>query len=243
MTVPDALDSFLDKWRSRWPEWAVAEVFVAGTDRDRSLAWFSLLQEFDDILNIPGDPLPADAKLGWWAIELRDWANHRSRHPLGRLLEPVPAPWAQLADALPTLVESRDRQADGDTALTALSVYAQAVSEVEAIVLGGPRPAVEALAAQVLAARLAQAGLAAVPRALETPGAGGVDADEHTARAWAGELLGHWPAKSVASRTRRIYAGFARHRLRRLAAGQAPLAGRQTMGDLWRAWRAASGGP
>ena len=64
MTTPTALDSFIDKWRSRWPEWSAAEVFVAGTGSDPSLAWFALLQEFDDILNIADDPLPADAKLG-----------------------------------------------------------------------------------------------------------------------------------------------------------------------------------
>lgn len=75
MAGPTALDSFLDKWRSRWPEWAVAEVFVPVRQRERAVAWFALLQEFDDILNIAGDPLPADAKLGWWGTELRDWAR------------------------------------------------------------------------------------------------------------------------------------------------------------------------
>ena len=78
MTTPTALDSFIDKWRSRWPEWSVAEVFMAPDRRERSLAWFALLQEFEDILNVAGDPLPADAKLGWWASELRDWQGQRS---------------------------------------------------------------------------------------------------------------------------------------------------------------------
>ena len=112
MTTPTALDSFIDKWRSRWPEWSVAEVFMAPDRRERSLAWFALLQEFEDILNVAGDPLPADAKLGWWASELRDWQGQRSRHPLGRLLEPLPAPWALLADALPSLVAARERPRD-----------------------------------------------------------------------------------------------------------------------------------
>jgi hypothetical protein len=102
-----ALDSFLDKWRSRWPEWSVAAPFVAESQRELAVAWFALLQEFDDMLNTGGDPLPADAKLAWWGEELRSWAGHRSRHPLGRLLEPVRAPWAQLAEALPDLVEAR----------------------------------------------------------------------------------------------------------------------------------------
>ena len=71
--------------------------FVAESQRELAVAWFALLQEFDDMLNTSGDPLPADAKLAWWGEELRSWAGHRSRHPLGRLLEPVRAPWAQLA--------------------------------------------------------------------------------------------------------------------------------------------------
>ena len=100
MSGSEALDSFVDKWRARWPEWQVAGVFVAEEQRRPALAWFALLQEFDAILNIDGDPLPADAKLGWWATELRDWARHRSRHPLGRVLEPLDAPWERLADAL-----------------------------------------------------------------------------------------------------------------------------------------------
>ncbi|MBC3971419.1 squalene/phytoene synthase family protein, partial [Xanthomonas translucens] len=100
MSSTSALDAFLDKWRSRWPEWAVAETFVPAPQRTRAVAWFALLQEFDDILNIAGDPLPADAKLAWWGEELRSWAAQRSRHPLGRVLEPVAAPWAALAEAL-----------------------------------------------------------------------------------------------------------------------------------------------
>lgn len=58
MSSSSALDAFLDKWRRRWPEWAVAEAFVPAPQRARTVAWFALLQEFDDILNIAGDPLP-----------------------------------------------------------------------------------------------------------------------------------------------------------------------------------------
>ena len=41
--------------------------FVAESQRELAVAWFALLQEFDDMLNTSGDPLPADAKLAWWA--------------------------------------------------------------------------------------------------------------------------------------------------------------------------------
>lgn len=243
MTTPTALDSFLDKWRGRWPEWPVAEVFLATPGRDRMVAWFALLQEFDDILNVAGDPLPADAKLGWWAAELRDWDAHRSRHPLGRLLEPVAAPWARLADALPTLIEARGQADGGDAALASVSGYAEAVCDVETELLGGARPAPVALAAQVLAARLAQAGPLAVPRALEVAPVRNAASPDQAQRDWARELLLRWPATSAAARARRIYASFARQRLQRLADGGPSLPVRQPLGDLWRAWRAASGGP
>ena len=187
MTTPTALDSFIDKWRSRWPEWSVAEVFMAPDRRERSLAWFALLQEFEDILNVAGDPLPADAKLGWWASELRDWQGQRSRHPLGRLLEPLPAPWALLADALPSLVAARERPRDGDAALAALTAYTGAVAEVEAVVLGGSRAAPAALAAQVLAGRLAAAGTVALPLVLEP---GSAAAPEAAAEAVSAEVAG-----------------------------------------------------
>jgi len=243
MNAPTALDSFLDKWRDRWPEWSVAEAFVAEAERDRTVAWFSLLQEFDDILNIAGDPTPADAKLGWWASELRDWSTHRSRHPLGRLLEPVPAPWAQLADALLALVAAREPQIDADAALASLSIYAEAVCDVEAVLLGGARPESAALAAQVLAARLAEAGPLAVPHAFAANTADDEASRECTRQEWARELLGRWPVGAGGSRARRIYARLARHRLEQLAAGRTSQPGRRLMGDLWRAWRAASGGP
>ena len=71
MTDSTALDSFLDKWRTRWPEWRVVEVFVPAGQRPLAVAWFALLQEFTDAMNIAGDPLPADAKLAWWGGDLR----------------------------------------------------------------------------------------------------------------------------------------------------------------------------
>ena len=104
---------------------------------DDKAATGQLLQEFDDMLNIAGDPLPANAKLGWWGEELRSWAGQRSRHPLGRALEPVRAPWTQLADALPSLIDARDRVADAAQARLLLSsnvamAYAQLLRRVVA---------------------------------------------------------------------------------------------------------------
>jgi hypothetical protein len=241
MTTPTALDSFIDKWRSRWPEWPVAEVFVPEAERARTLAWFALLQEFDDILNIAGDPLPADAKLGWWVTELRDWAGHRSRHPLGRLLEPVSAPWADLAEALPDLVVARTRPLDGTAALAALGRYAAAAAAVEAAVLGGGAPHAPALAAQVLATRLAETGLDAVPQSRQPAGTDEAAARERAQRDWAGELLAAWPPRAGGASARRMWSAFARHRLDQFAGGRLPQPGRQPLRTLWQAWRAARG--
>jgi hypothetical protein len=240
MSAPTALDSFVDKWRARWPEWSVAEVFVPEPQRARALAWFALLQEFDDILNIAGDPLPADAKLGWWAIELRDWAAHRSRHPLGRLLEPVDAPWARLAEALPALTAARVRAADGPAALAGLAAYAEAVAAVEAAVLGGTPPLAVAVATQVLATRLVETGTGALPQALlPAPGEGA--AGDERVQAWARELLAAWPARAGGAVPRRLWAALARQRLQHHAAGRLDQAARRPLRTLWRCWRAARG--
>lgn len=230
-----ALDSFLDKWRTRWPEWSVAERFVAEQDRERAVAWFALLQEFDDILNTQSDPMPSDAKLAWWGEELRSWAGQRSRHPLGRVLEPVRAPWAQLADALPSLVPARDVVADEAAAKRALADYADAVAAVEAV-LFNDRPrhgAGHAVLLQTLAQRLYDAGVGAVPRALLEP-----DVSQSIPR-WASRLLKGWNARVPGPRPRRIWSTLARARLRAQAAGQ-PIEA-TPMRTLLRVWWAARG--
>ncbi|MNK34350.1 Squalene/phytoene synthase [compost metagenome] len=216
MTTSSALDSFLDKWRTRWPEWSVAEPFVPEAQRTLVVAWFALLQEFDDILNTAGDPMPSDAKLAWWGEELRSWAGQRSRHPLGRLLEPVRAPWAALADALPDLVEARAAALEPAQALRALQPYAAAVAAVEAVMFDAPARGDVAtpVLVQTLAQRLQEAGVAAVPRALL--GAGEGDAAQH----WARQLLTRWPARVAGPRARRMYASLARTRLQALAHGR-----------------------
>ena len=230
-----ALDSFLDKWRTRWPEWSVAEPFVAGQDRARVAAWFSLLQEFDDMLNASGDPLPADAKLAWWGEELRSWAGQRSRHPLGRLLEPVRAPWTGLAEALPALAEARGVAPDPDAAHRALEGYATAVAAVEAAIFGGAlrSGAADAVRLQTLAQRLYDAGVAAVPRTLLEAGTG--DATQR----WAAELLRDWPVRVRGPRPRRIWSTLARARLAAVAAGT-PIEATPVR-TLLRVWWAARG--
>ena len=82
------LDSFLDKWRLRWPEWRVAEAFVPAAARDTALAWMGLRQELADAAWAGVDPRPGEAKLGGWAEELLGWSKGARRHPLARVLQP-----------------------------------------------------------------------------------------------------------------------------------------------------------
>lgn len=230
-----ALDSFLDKWRSRWPEWSVAEPFVAESQRAVALAWFALLQEFDDMLNASGDPLPADAKLAWWGEELRSWAAQRSRHPLGRVLEPIRAPWASLAETLPDLVEARAVALDGASAERALANYADAVAAVEAVLFNDtPRSgAGRAVQLQTLAQRLQDAGVAAVPRSL-------LDEESSTAtQRWAQLLLKGWGTRVPGPRARRVWSSLARARLAAQAAGK-PIEATPVR-TLLRVWWAARG--
>jgi len=227
--VSSALDSFLDKWRDRWPEWTFVERFVDEADRARSVAWFALLQEFDDILNATGDTTPQDAKLAWWGEELRSWAAQRSRHPLGRVLEPVRAPWDQLADALPSLIAARAKPSDAAQARSELSAYAAAVAAVEAQMFNEPLlpNAADAVLTQMLALRVQELDGAAVPHAV---------ADDVQ---WQKQLLAQWPARVAGTRVRRLYASLARGRQQaRLKGGEyqpSPAA------LLWRSWWAARG--
>jgi len=224
------LDNFIGKWRTRWPEWQVAETFVPATQRQAVVAWFALLQEFEDIMNVDGDPLPADAKLGWWAQELRDWSQQRSRHPLGRVLEPLKAPWAELAEALPVVQLIRRQPGSLDDAMAQFAPFARVVAKVEAVLFDAPAPDAhghQAVAAQWLASRAEAAGAAAAPVGTELP-------------AWRALLLKAWPPAPGLSRPRRLWLRLARLRLQRELAGERPVA--KPLALLWHSWRGASGG-
>jgi len=234
MTDSTALDSFLEKWLARWPEWRVVETFVPVPQRRLAIAWFALQQEFTDAMNIAGDPLPADAKLAWWGEELRDWSRQRSRHPLGRVLEPHRAPWFELAEALPALIRLRERPLDAENAFDAVRPLAVAIAGVEHALFPSPTSgeAAQALCAQLLAARLEGAGEIAVP--LRIAGA------EGPARgAWVGELLSRWPSRNVGPLPRRLAAALARSQLQRSGAGGESIATLSPLRALWLGWRAA----
>jgi hypothetical protein len=180
-------------------------------------------------MNIAGDPLPADAKLAWWQQELRDWSAQRSRHPLGRLLEPVRAPWAELAETLPLMQEARTPPTSLEDALQVLRPFAEAVVAVERVLFerNAGRDDARAIAVQWLQARTAAAGTAGRPAGMD-------------AARWSTELLRAWPTKPALARPHRIWSRLARLRLQREHAGKPAFA--PPLQQLWHSWRAASGG-
>ena len=234
-------DSFVGKWRERWPEWQVAEVFLAAARRAQLLAWFALRQELIDAAWAGADPRPGEAKLGWWAEELQGWSQGRRRHPLGATLAALPAPWVQLAAALPALAAARERAVDLDEARATLIPFAAAVAEADAALAG--EPAAPAQAADIGLHLLAQRAVGgddnAVPLAVRARLGAGADAAQEMS-AWAGELLQAWPP-ARGTRAARIHAALLRERLRRMTIGAASLARPSRWRSLVIAWRAARG--
>ena len=227
----EALDSFLDKWRTRWPEWAVAQAFVPSPQRDVAAAWASLQQELTDAAWGGSDARPGEAKLAWWMEELQGWSRGLRRHPLGLTLQKRAAPWTALGMAIPSLRQSRERPRDRDEAFAAVAPFAQAVAEIEAALFETRVADAGVVQAGLLQARLAHTGEAAVPMSVIARAGEGA-----TTHAWAAELLEHWP-RGEGSRPRLVWNALARQRLRR---GDASLP-LPPWSALWTAWRGARG--
>ena len=244
-SASEALDSFIGKWRARWPEWSVAEVFVPRAQRAVALAWASLQQELTDAAWDGSDARPGEAKLLWWREELQGWALGRRRHPLGILLQHLPAPWAVLAAALPTLRASRERPRDASEAFSQLLPLATAAASIEQALFAGTQAdasAARLVIATWLQARLARDGVAAVPLnvlalAGENNGENSdeIKGDRAAEASWRDELLREWPTAGRATPPRRLWAALARARLTR-GRGTQPLA---AWVALWVAWRGA----
>jgi len=230
LTPDSARDAahFIDKWRARWPEWTVAEVFVPAAQRGTALAWAALQQELLDAAWRGEDPRPGEAKLAWWQEELDGWSVGRRRHPLAPGLQRLSADWAALGAALPTLAAARERPRNLADALAALQPITGAAAAVESVVLEG-RADASVLAHCWLGARLIDQGDQAV--ALDALAA----APNTASRYWAGTLLEHSPAQTGHSVLRRLWAGLLRARL----AWRAPSVPPHALGTLLRAWRAA----
>jgi len=127
------VQEFIAKWRERWPEWSIAEVFVPSGQRPLVAAWFALLQELTLAAWAGDEPAPGRIKLAWWQDELNGWGKRRRRHPLGEILLARPLSWTQLAQTLNGLSLSRD-SAPGNTAAAAeLLPLAQVLLASEAV--------------------------------------------------------------------------------------------------------------
>lgn len=234
-----ALQDFAGKWRARWPEWSVAEVFVPRPQRAVAVAWAALQQELTDAAWGGTDPLPGEAKLGWWMEELHGWRQGRRRHPLGLLLQREAAPWEALAAALPALRDSRERPGDRGEAFDSLLPVATAIGAID-VALFEPVPgqlaeaAVPAILSSLLEARLVLQGDASVPlsvvaRSMARPGEG-VTAE------WSRELLGQWPTRGGATVPRRLWTALAHTRLQRGDAAR-PLSPWTALLAAWRGAR------
>ena len=235
MSDPAALAGFVAKWRARWPEWSIAQVFVPVAQREVVATWFALLQELTDAAWGGSDPTPGLAKLAWWQEELRGWAKGARRHPLGDSLQRLPAPWSALGASLMALQQSRERPDDAEAAIRITRPFAAAVAECEAALFGVPADASALVGTTLLAERLLADPQAAVPLRI----AANADAATGSAGAWAIELQSAWPL--AATRPRRLQAALLRARLSAFADSgrNEPLAPWRTLIVAWRAARKA----
>jgi len=241
VTSSDAGESaaaFADKWRQRWPEWRIAEVFIAPPQRDLTLAWFALRQELLDAAWGGSDPRPGEAKLAWWAEELDGWARGRRRHPLGIALQRHAAPWSQLAMAAASLPATRDAGIDTDAAATALTPFAQATTGIDSVLFGVTMPALAADAIPgLLAEKLFLLADSAAP--LQVRARIGAQTAEHAvARAWAKDLL-HMQGRPSGSRSSRVLWSLERQRLQWFERGAPLLQAVPRWATLWGSWRDA----
>ena len=221
------LDDFLDKWRGRWPEWRIAQVFVAESQRATAEAWFALLQEWTDAAWAGDDPTPGFAKLIWWQEELLGWSKGVRRHPLGRVLQKQPAPWAMLATALPALQAVREplRACVAPQTLDApLQPLVVAIADCErALFTSKATPVADSFA--LLAAHALWHRDDAVAA--------------EVVKAWAQRLAAS-ATQRAGSRPRRIHDALTRARLQRIAT-RGEVSALSPMTALWRSWRAARG--
>lgn len=209
----DDVEAFAGKWRQRWPEWRIVEVFVATDQRATATAWFALWQELADAAWGGEDPTPGLAKLAWWQQELHGWAKGARRHPLGVELIGRPVDWDALARSLGVL---RDREAihgEVERLLAELAPLGRAIEEAERRLFGGTAHAPP----DAVCAVLVGPWLAREPERAEA-------------------LLARWPIAHEGTRPRRLLAAIARARVVDAARGRG---GASRWATLWRAWRAA----
>lgn len=136
MSDHDALAATLADWRTRWPEWEIAENFIAEGSREAAIAWFMLLSQLAEAAWGGSDPTPGLAKLGWWQEELRGWSKGLRRHPLGLALQKQSVTWSAFADSLGVLRDRELGAADEQAAAVALQSFLSAIRRVERQLFG-----------------------------------------------------------------------------------------------------------
>ncbi len=229
-----ALADFVAKWRARWPEWAIAEVFIAADQRASALAWAILQQELGDAAWGGADPTPGRAKLGWWQEELSSWSRGARRHPIATVLQDLSAPWESLASTLPSLIASRERPGSVAEAFAALEPFSIAIGDIDRALFGSSPGGEDSrlVSACLLQSRMWQEGDAYLPLdMLARAGSGDAVAT------WAAELDRQWPHSGAGNRVRRLWAALARQRLRGSSIAE-PIPAWRT---LWLSWRSARG--
>jgi hypothetical protein len=243
--LDDAVGGFVAKAWEREPELRIAAVFCPPGARPVFDAWTALLHELRAAAFELSDTRVTETKCAWWAEELAGWGEGRSRHPLGRVLARLPAPWAPLGGAVLALAEAEPAQPDTAAAIAALLDPARAFANAETALFACPPDdrgaAARAIALHWLAMRL-PAGLGAADRArvplhLVARHGNAAFAEAGPVRSallrdWTGELLAAAPEPSGPF-LRRARTAFDRARLARQGGAPAPVA------TLWRAWRAA----
>lgn len=246
-----AIHAFVGKAWEREPEMRIAAVFCPAPARPVFEAWGALLHELRAAAFELSDARVTEGKCAWWAEELAGWGEGRSRHPLGRGLARIEAPWATLGRAVLELADAESAQADTPAAIAALLGPASTVHAVETALFAPAVPeatvTARAIAVHWLAMRL-PAGLATadrgrVPLHLVARHGTAACAEPGPARVallrdWGAELLAAAGPEPAGPLFRRARTAFDRARLARLARTGVPVEP-VPVATLWRAWRAA----
>ncbi len=250
-TTDDGVAGFVGKWFEREPEMRIAAVFCPAGSRPVFEAWGALLHELRAAAFELSDARVTEGKCAWWAEELTGWGEGRSRHPLGRVLARLEAPWSALGRATLELAHVEPAQPDTAAAIAALVGPATTVAATEAALFPltriEPEAATRAIVVHWLALRL-PAGVAAadrgrIPMHLVARHGIAAFADPGPARVallrdWSTDLLAAAGPEPAGPLFRRARASFDRARLATLArtgTGAEP----SPPTTLWRAWRAA----
>lgn len=232
MDIDPGVAEFIVKWREHWPEWAVAETFVAEEQRAVASAWFALRHELIEAAWGFEDPRPGEAKLGWWAEELQGWSRGRRRHPLGSVLQKQPVPWILLADSLPALFASRNAAPDPDQAVIRLEPFAEGVASIGVTLFADAAqppplpPPPRSVVFGLLAQQLLRQGEVAVPDSIRA------ESSRDPQRAWAAHILQRWPQPRDGAVPGRLHALLVRERLQAVAAGRG-------LPSFWSRWTLA----